>query len=823
VLLRLFAFLFSLLLTLLVLWQLSTPKLFGDKSLPPLGAFFNPFSGFWQNAERAAPFDLSLEAALPGLSGKVEVVFDDLMIPHIFAENLADATMVQGYLTARDRLWQMDLTARKAGGRLSEIMGERTLLMDRLARRKSLVRAAQTALGVWRNSPEDMKVLDAYTAGVNAWIGQLSAATYPIEFKLLDYRPEQWSALKTALVLESMSEMLASKDDDLASVNALDAFGRAAFDSLYPLWNPRQTPIVPDTGQWQSIQRLPAPASATSVRPDHLGMAPPPQSRPDNPEDLSDPYRLGSNNWAVSGRRSQTGHPLLANDPHLMLNLPSIWYQIQIHTPDQNACGVSIPGLPGIIIGFNEDIAWGVTNASIDVSDWYQIRWTDNTRTKYMLDGQAVSTSYDYHIIRVKGKPDVTDTVRSTSFGPVVYDFDPKNPLYNCSLRWGSQDAPPGNILNALPALLHGKTYDDYRNAIAGHDCPGQNFVYASRTGDIAITVQGRFPVRAEQQGRFVQDGSRWENNWHNYIPDQELPALKNPGRGFVYSANQHSTPPSYPYFYLGDFEDYRSRRIFSRLSGEYLLNMDSMKALQLDNYSQRAGDALPAMLSLLDEALLDSRGQTTIRDLKQWDYRYEADAKAPVFFNVWFDSLYVATWDEVRMAEKMKGKMLWPESWRFIEMLQTDTSNRFFDQLQTPVIENARTLVNASFRQAQRYFELHPDKNTGWGAFRGLTIGHLARIPAFSRSNILTGGHPSAPNAQTGSHGPSWRMIVDLGDSIRAIGVYPGGQSGNPGSPYYDNMIDTWAKGQYYDLLFLTRADENNARIVQRHTFLPK
>lgn len=823
-LLRVLTFLIALALTLFVIWRLATPQILEDKTLPPLGTFFNPFSGFWKNAENALSPVPDLQKALPGLKESVEVVFDDLMIPHIFAKNTEDATMVQGYLTARDRLWQMDLTTRKAGGRLSEILGERTLLMDRIARRKGMVQAAQTALGVWRKSPEDMKVVDAYTAGINAWIDQLDPEDYPIEFKLLDYKPEHWSPLKTALTLEAMSDMLASKENDLEAVNALEAFGQATFDSIYPLWNPKQTPIVPDTGQWQTIQRMPAPASATSVRPGHLGhispaMPPSDFGIPDEKSD-SEPYRIGSNNWAVSGGRSQTGKPILANDPHLALSLPSIWYQVQIHTPEQNACGVSLPGLPGIIIGFNEYIAWGVTNVGIDVTDWYQIRWTDDTRSKYWLDGQQNSVSYDFHTIHVKGKPDVLDTCRYTSFGPVVYDFDPKNPLYNCSFRWSSQDAPPGNVMQAFPALAQAKSYEDYRKAIAGHDCPGQNVVFAARSGDIAITVQGRFPVRANQQGRFVQDGARWENSWQNYIPENQLPTLKNPTQGFVYSANQHSTPPTYPYFYLGEFEDYRGRHLFKRLEGQHLLNVDSMKAMQLDNFSLRAAEALPAMLALVQKDQINADGQSVLRDLEQWNYQYDADSKKPVFFEIWFDSLYADTWDEVRVAEKLNGSMLMPESWRFIEMLEKDTLNRFFDRLNTPVVENARTIVTDAFREAQSYLTAHPEKNTTWGAFRGLTIGHLARIEAFSRTGLVTGGHKSALNAQTRTHGPSWRMIVDLGDTLRAVGVYPGGQSGNPGSKYYDNMIDTWAKGQYYDLLFLNRPDENNARIVHRHTF---
>jgi len=826
---RIIKFIAALGITCVALWRLSTPQVLPDKNLPPLGRFFNPFSGFWKNAEPLRE-RLNLADALPGLKGKVEVVFDDLMIPHIFAENLEDASMVQGYLTARDRLWQMDLTVRKSSGRLSEVLGERTLNTDRMTRRRGMVMAAQNNLVAWRKSPESMKQLEAYTAGVNAWIAQLKPADYPIEFKLLNYKPEKWSVMKTSFVLEGMADMLCSGEDDLESTNTLEAFGRAAFDSIYPLWNPRQKPIIPDTGQWVGMRTLPVPASATVVHPGDVGFQMHQSTRQNDffeipdPENAIERYRVGSNNWAVSGKRTLSGQPILANDPHLSLNLPSIWYQVQIHTPQQNAYGVSLPGVPGIIIGFNQYIAWGVTNVGMDVSDWYQIRWKDDNRTQYVLDRETPTVRIELEKIGVLGKPDFLDTVRYTVFGPIVYDFDKKHPLRDCALRWASHDGPDVNPMEVLPMLSQATSYEDYRQAINGHDVPGQNIVIASRSGDIGITVQGRFPVRAPEQGRFIQDGARWENNWHNYIPNDQIPAMKNPGRGFVFSANQHSTPPTYPYFYLGDFEDYRSRRIYNRLENMQKATLDSMKTMQLDNFSQRAADALPLMLKMLNRNELDADGQTIVRELQSWNYRYEAALTAPTRYNVWFDSLYTQTWDEMKALQAQKISVLTPEPWRLIEMLETDTLNRFFDVTATTTVrENARQVVNSSFKAMQQYFRNDPTKSTKWGEFRGLTIGHLARIPAFSRTGLITGGHRSAPNALSNSHGPSWRMIVQLGDSLQAIGVYPGGQSGNPGSKYYDNMVDKWVNGEYYDLLFMRRADETSPRIAKRHIFIGK
>lgn len=817
---RILKFSLSLLFTCAAIWLLQTPQKIGDSTLPPLGAFFNPFSGFWKNAEPADGF-FPKNMNLPGLKGKVEVVYDDLLVPHIFAENQEDAVRVQGYLTAQHRLWQMDIATRKASGRLSEVLGERTLNLDRLARRRGMVFAAENAVLSWSKSPEGMRLLNAYTEGVNAYIGQLSPADYPLEFKLLDYKPEPWSVLKTALVVEAMAETLCSRDDDLAATNALAQFGRDTFNYLYPEWNPKQQPIIPDTGQWKdwkvTLPPLPAPNASLS------GVFEKNEDYFSQNEIPDDGYIVGSNNWALAGSNTASGHPILCNDPHLNLTLPSFWFQIQIHTPEQNCYGVSLQGIPGIIIGFNENMAWGVTNVGHDVADWYKLQWANAERTQYRLDGETHEVKKQVEIIKIKGKEPLTDTVRYTVWGPVVYDYEPEHPLRDCALRWITHDQPDPKGMEVFLSLIAGEGYEDYRKAIATFDSPAQNFVFATRSGDIAITVQGRFPVRAPEQGRFVQDGSRWANAWHDFIPMERVPAMKNPSRGFVFSANQHSTPPTYPYYYLSpDFDDYRGRHIFDRLSAMKNATPDSMKTIQLDNFSQRAADALPAMLRLLDRSRLDADGQKMADELAAWNFRYEAAATAPPLYEVWFDSCYSKTWDEMTALLQQKKQVLIPERWRFIELLEKDPTNSFFDHPATPQRETASDIVNESFALMQKFFRENPQKRTGWAQYRGFVIKHLSQLDAFSRLDVVVGGNGSAPNAITRTHGPSWRMIVELGDRVRALGVYPGGQSGNPGSHWYDNMVDTWAKGEYYDLLFMASADETSTRILGKQIFKP-
>ena len=831
---RTIKFILALSFTTLLVWQLARPLNLGDKSIPPLGSFLNPFSGFWANAESGNGFK-NQDLSLPGLKGKVEVVYDDVMVPHIFAENIEDAARVQGYVTAQHRLWQMDISARKAGGRLSEILGERTLRLDRLSRRKGMVYAAENDLIGWKKSPETMAILQAYTEGVNAWIDQLSPAEWPIEFKLLNYKPEPWTPIKVALVSEAMAETLCSWEDDLESTNTLAQLGRENFDYLFPEWNPKQRPIIPDTGQWLDLHPLlPPPVFADSTA--SLGSIEPAES---TEKYLSDGPIVGSNNWALSGSKTKSGSPILCNDPHLNLTLPSIWFQVQIHTKEANTYGVSLPGVPGIIIGFNDDIAWGVTNVSHDVSDWYRIHWANPERSKYTLDGEQKTVQFRYEEIKVKDKPTFMDTVRYTVFGPVSYDFEPENPLRDCAFRWIAHDAPEQSTFDVFLGLNTGKNYAAYKNALPGFDSPAQNFVFASRSGDIAIQAQGKYPVRGPQQGRFIQEGDRWANAWHNYIPWDQVPSMKNPGSGFVFSANQHSTPPSYPFYYLGNFEDWRSRRIYDRLSAMTGATADSMKSMQLDNFSQRAADALPTMLRLLDRSQLDATGRQMAEELSKWNFQYEANLMVPTVFESWFDSCYTATWDEITALEKggkstlrtddlaasknQKIALLYPDAWRFIEIMQTDSASIFFDHPATPFRETARDIVLESFKLTQAYFEKNPANKVSFGEYKGFVIKHLAQIDAFSRLGIKMGGHRTAPNAISQGNGPSWRMIVELGENVHAVGVYPGGQSGNPGSKYYDNMVDTWASGNYYELLFMKSADVSSDRILGKQVFNPK
>ncbi len=777
--------------------------------LPPLGNFFSPFNGFWQNAESVKKPDAQL-LQFSNLKGKVRIDFDERLVPHIFADSVLDVYFAQGYVTAMNRLWQMDIATRSIGGRLSEVLGDRTLEVDQLQRRKGLLYAAQNALTGWKRSEQEMKVLESYTAGVNAYLRTLRARDYPLEFKLLNYEPEPWSPLKSALFFKNMAQTLCGGSDDLEATNARVLLGEALFDFLYPENNPKQSPVIPATVKWGFTPMVIAPDTAAVTNP--IGESIRHQALPQASE------FVGSNNWAVSGKKTASGSPILCNDPHLNLTLPSIWYEIQLSSPKFNAYGVSLPGVPNIIIGFNNDVAWGVTNVGQDVLDWYKITWADEKKTKYIYDNQVRDVTILKDTIRVRGKADpFIQETKYTVWGPVVYELDGA-PYQDMAMRWIAHDVPDARAFydsGTFARLMAAKNYDDYSKALEGYDSPAQNFVFACKDGDIALKVNGKFPLKRPEQGRFVQDGSRSATAWQGYIPRNQIPQVRNPERGFVASANQNSTDPSYPYYYNGGFDDYRGRYINRRLGQMNKITVEDMKALQNDNYSIKAEEGVPALLQNLDNKKTSKEAQNLLSILKKWDFRFVKDAQAPVIFEKWWTMAYKATFDEIYNA-KDSNNIIYPEAWRFFDLLVNNPTHSIFDDKTTKEAETATDIVSKAMEQVVAELKKdYPKDDYSWSEFKNSYIGHLGRIDAFGTGKLDVGGYRDAPNAISGSHGPSWRMIVELSDEVKAWAVYPGGQSGNPGSKYYDNMLSTWVNGAYNPLFFMQNAKDKRKPLL--------
>lgn len=785
-------------------------QVFGSK-LPALAALLDPFGGFWQNAEPKGKSPLPGLLDLPQLSQPVQIIFDDRLVPHIFAQNMADAAFAQGYITAKFRIWQMNMTTRAASGQLAAVVGEKALERDKLQRRKGMTWAAERTLQHWKQTPTEYNIIEAYAQGVNAYLSSLDPKDYPLECKLMDFTPQQWSPLHSALVFKSMAEMLSSRNDDIQASNAMRLLGDSLFQYLYPEYPPFQSPVIPVETPWNFKS-----AVTKSLVPANSGI-----SETLAPFDLMpqpSPF-IGSNNWALASRKSQSGYPLLCNDPHLRLTLPSIWFEIQIHTPELNAYGVSLPGIPGIIIGFNNDIAWGVTNGSQDVLDWYAVEWSKPDKSAYLFDGKERPVELRTEVIEVRGRATpVIDTVRYTTWGPVVYETE-DSPYRDLAMHWVAHDPVARQDfyeVGVFMRLMSGHSYADFKDAIAHFRSPAQNFVFASKSDDIALHVGGLFPIKKPQQGRFVQDGKSSSNDWGGFIPPDQNPQVLNPARGFVSSANQHATSPDYPYYLNGYYDTYRGRMVNRLLEKQATYSVEDMKAMQNNTYGIKAEEGVKALLKNINPAALNKAQQKALQDLAQWDFRYEADVQAPTLFEQWLSASYKATFDELYLHPD-SNNLLYPQIWRFIDMLGNSPQHILFDNKQTAEKEDASIIVTRSFIEWYKLNgEAYSSNELAWGKHKNTWIKHLADIPAFSVNLPDIGGTGDALNAIKPTHGPSWRMIVELGPKAKAYGVFPGGVSGNPGSSFYDTSVKVWAKGQYHELLLLDSPKDQS----QHHLF---
>jgi penicillin amidase len=786
----------SLVLTLTTFYALNT-KL---GSLPPLGKFLSPTQGVWQNEITESEKESTIK--LKGLEAPVTVKYDSHLIPHIFAENKTDLYKAQGYVTAQHRLWQMEFQTHASAGRLSEIMGEVAINFDRTERRRGMVYGAEQKLKSWENDKDVLEYVDAYTDGVNQYINSLKPGDYPVEYKLLDYAPEHWSRKKTALLLMYMTKMLAGGDSDLEYTNFLKKYGKERFDLLYPDFFDVNDPIIPAETDWSNLENAVQTSVPTSEMPLDYIAETIEKPHPDN----------GSNNWAVAPNKSYSGNAILANDPHLGLNLPSIWYAIQLTTPEQNTYGVSLPGAVGVVIGFNEHIAWGMTNATRDVIDWYKIDFEDKTNSHYKYDNTWKPTSKRIEKIKIRGKKTLLDTVTYTHHGPVTYDsnFKGNGEKIGYAMRWTGHLG--GQNQRTLLDLNTAKNYDDYKNAIKPFLAPAQNVIFASTEGDIALWIQGKFPNKWKGQGKFLMDGSNPEHDWQSFIPQEHNAHTLNPERGFISSANQHPVDSSYPYYVFNDgYETYRNRVINDFFRSKETFNIQDFKDLHNNNYNLQASELLPTMIPVIEKVDLSSKEQEMLSKVKSWKYYNDIDEVGPTIWQIWYDTLVDLTWDELENDSLALDN---PFKYQTAFMLKNYPNDVFMDNLKTPDVETANDLFVMAFKEAvTKLNELQSKNGTlNWGASKATYIGHLLRaLPAFSRHNLPIGGYSGIVNATSENHGPSWRMIVEMTSPPTALGIYPGGQSGNPGSKYYDDFVDTWAAGDYFKLNFMQDKDQND------------
>lgn len=747
---------------------------------PSIGTLLDPVNGFWQSAESTQK-DFNADLSFQEVNDDVEVWFDERMVPHIKAANDYDLYFTQGYIHAYFRLWQMDLQTRAAAGRISEVLGEKALKYDRGQRRKGMVYGAEKSLKAMEAQPNTKKTLNAYRDGVNSFINTLSKRDYPVEYKLMGFEPETWTNIKTALLLMYMSDDLSGDVNDIGlSYYLSNVMTREELDFYFPNKVAGSTPVIP-LGTKFAAPSLPTPSMPQ-------GNVFPKLTFPSPPSESS--YKgNGSNNWAVSGQRTQNGTPILCNDPHLSLNLPSLWFEVQLTAPGINTYGVSLPGAPGVIIGFNDNISWGFTNNYRDVKDYYTIQQLDGNT--YQFNGKTVNYTKRIETIKVKGQTDFYDTVKYTVHGPLQYDENFEEPhgiAEPLALKWMALEE--SNELLSVYLLNRAQDYESFVNAVGYFLCPAQNFIYADTKGNIALWTQGQYINKWQEQGRFVMNGADSTTLWGQQIPVSENPHVLNPTQGFLSSANQNVTDTTYPYWYNGRFNELRAWRINEALDTINNVTVEDMFALQNDMHSVLARQITPTLLSVIKSNGVAEDKYTNL--LQSWDYNYDANSEAATAFQVWWSVLYKNIWFS-QFAIAPNGMMPLPE--RTAQILLNNKA----------VIKNADKVIVQSYKQAtDSLVKLEQNNSLAWYKVKNTSINHLAKLKPFSRSDISNGGWGNTVNAMKENHGPSWRMVVQMNQQPTAYGIYPGGQSGNPGSKYYANFIDKWSQGEYNKLSFV-------------------
>ncbi len=788
--------------------------------LPPLGAFLDPWGGIWSTATTAA-HPPRVAATIPGLVDSVMVRYDDRHVPHVFATREDDAVRALGYVVARDRLFQLEVQTRATAGTLTELVGAAALELDREMRRLGLARSAQRELNRLPVDGLDRRMLDAFAAGVNAWLDGLGRRQRPFEYHVLGRRPARWEPEHSLYLIRRMGYTLTYFGPEFERQRAVRLVGAEAADALLPIRAPIQEPIVPDGGPYPTFDRTPFPPPAGGAR---AGAGP--DDRTEGPA-FDTRRRHASNNWAVAPTRSATGHALLAGDPHLELTLPSVWYEVHLNVPNLlDVYGVTLPGSPAVIIGFNRDVAWSFTNSQADVLDFYAEEVDDPDRpTRYRLDGAWRPLEQHVEEFRApNGALLAIDTMYATHRGPVVWrDGHPY------SIRWTVLEA--SGTGGAVHRAAKSASVAEWLEAMEAYEAPIQNGLVADRAGSIAVRAGGWYPVRPGGRGDTIFDGTTSASDWTGRLPLARQPFAVNPPQGFLASANQQ---PLVGAEYLGGdpVSPWRALRINQLLRSDSAVTPAAMQRYQLDVGNARADLFVPALLGAVERRRA-SRSVTpdvdqAARILTAWDRRYTTDNSAAVLFELAIRELARHAWDELSVNGAAQARLSDMALWRLLQ----DPTSAWWDRIETPdAVEHRDDMVLASLAAAMdtaraRYGE-PDDERWRWEHAWSMNIYHPLRLAALSALRLPHAGGPGTLNplyAPRGTEGTSWRMVVELGPEVSARGIYPGGQSGNPVSPRYDDRLSGWRNGQLDTLRFpRTAVDLTDDRVTATLVLRPE
>ncbi|MBE8991238.1 penicillin acylase family protein [Nostoc sp. LEGE 12450] len=775
---------------------------------------------------------------LPELKAEVTVQRDKWGIPHIYAANSHDLFMAQGYIHAQDRFWQMDFWRHIGSGRLSEMFGSSQVDTDRYLRTMGWARVAQQEI---QEINAEMKAyLEAYSDGVNAYLKEHQGNALSLEYAVLKflnpgYKPEPWQILHSLTWGKVMAYDLGTNfQSEVERAILLKTLTPTQVEELYPPYPQDLPAILPEfqkgkTGEDENSDETQFTAFGIeevieSITKPMIAL-----------EQLIGPtgIGIGSNNWVISGELTDTGKPILANDPHLGVQIPSIWYEVGLHCISKsaecpyNVTGFSFAGMIGVIIGHSDRIAWGVTNVLSDVMDLYIEKINPKNPNQYEVNGKWVDMKLVQETIQVAGSQPIVQTVRYTRHGPILSDVSPNlkkfqasQPLeipqnYAVALRWTALE--PSKLGYAIPQINRAQNWQEFRTAASNYDVPAQNLVYADLDGNIGYQMPGKFPIRAKGNGRYPVPGWTDEYEWQGYIDFEKLPKSFNPSQGYIATAN-NLVMRKYPYLITADWVyGYRAQRIVEMISQKTEpISLEDVQQIQGDDRNLNAQTLVPLLQSITVDT---PRLQAAQKLLQDWNLQLGMTSSAAALFEVFWKHLLADTFhDQLPERYFPNGGDRW---YAVVANLVKQPNSSWWDNRNTPKVENRDEILRQSFTEAvdelERIQSKDP-KNWNWGklhtvTFRNATLGKSGVAPIeglFNRGAFATAGNGETVNANRWRANksfevtdiPSLRMIVDLGKLDNSVAIHTPGQSGHAFHTHYNDMVDSWRNIEYYPML---------------------
>jgi penicillin amidase len=748
------------------------------------------------------------EVSLKGLKEDVEIIRDTYGVPHIYAKNEPDLFFALGYAMAQDRFWQMEFYRRVGYGRLSEVFGEDFVKADRYFR-------MLTAAGMNRSVPADLTfIFQSFAAGINCYL-ETHRDRLPFEFKLLGYTPEPWAVDDYLAVLKVMNWNLSfGWGADLTAARMLEKVGEERLREAFPVW-PEDAPlIIPEESKSLSLSTNPTTETMRLV------------------EQLTTiSSAAASNNWVVSREKSATGKPILANDTHLGLTNPSVWWEVHMVCPTMNVSGFALPGTPGVAIGHNGHVACGVTNVMVDDVDFYIERINPENPRQYWYVDHWEDMRVLEETIRVKGQDPVKAEILLTRHGPIVNEVKKGSREKPLSARWSFTERP--QPIEAGYLLAKARDMGEVKEALRYWELPSQNFVFADTAGNIGYWCCATIPMRSKGDGILPVPGWSGDYEWNGYVPFDERPHLINPEAGFIATANNKVVGDNYPWT-IGNYWEPIDRitRIRRLLTAKERLSVDDFKRMHQDIYCTLAAEITPEMIEVLERRFSEVEAKKAKGILSQWDFMMSKDSVAACLFEVTYRRLMENIFrDELGEELFQEYIKIAPFAPRAIRMMIRKGSSPWFDDVDTPEEETMEDIIALSLNQTLSGLKevLGGDMDRWrWGRIHTLTFEHVLgkKKPLDRMFNLgpfqVGGSHLtvnkkqySYGNPYNAVHGVSQRMIVDLSDLDRALHVLPTGESGHLKSPHYKDQIGLYLGGTYHPAWTDRRELEKHAEVT--------